>query len=182
MYASPTAGTRPLQTTFTGVVNSAGVCDAGQYSINFGDGQSATINLSGCTPNSYSITHRYDSSGNFIARLYRNSTEVRSVGVTVAGSGGGSGSSGGYFAVSPGFGGDVYTVEAEFELESSCTRYDLDWGDGSTHSSQSQGNCGGSNVTKKITHTYGDSGTYTLLLKRGSNLSAEDSVGVSIEY
>ncbi|MBI5456819.1 peptidoglycan-binding protein [Candidatus Kaiserbacteria bacterium] len=183
MYASPTSGARPLQATFTGVVNAAGVCDSGQYSINFGDGQTATINLSGCTPNSYSITHRYDSSGNFIARLYRGGTEVRSVGITVAGSGGSGGdTSGGYFAVSPGFGGDVYTVEAEFELEKSCARYDLDWGDGASHSSQSEGNCNGSNVTKKITHTYDESGTYTLVLKRGSNLSAEDSVGVSIEY
>lgn len=183
--ATPTTGSAPLTVKFTGLLNSAGVCNSGPYAINFGDGQSATINVSGCTPNTYEVSHIYSSAGTFAARLHRAGVEVGSAAI-VAGSGGGGGGgqeiSGGYFAVSPGVGGDVFTVEAEFELESSCARYDLDWGDGSSHSVQSQGSCSANGATKQLTHTYEDSGTYTLTLKRGTDLSAEDTVGVSIVY
>lgn len=181
--ASPASGGAPLSVTFTGLVNSGSVCNAGPYSINFGDGQTATIQVSGCTPNTYSVTHVYTEAGAYAARMYRGGTEIGSASIAAGSGGGGEGAgSGGYFAVSPGVGGDVFTVEAEFELESSCARYDLDWGDGSSNATQSQGSCNVSGATKRLMHRYNDSGTYTLTLKRGTNLSSEDTAGVSIAY
>ncbi|TSC86158.1 MAG: muramoyl-pentapeptide carboxypeptidase [Parcubacteria group bacterium Gr01-1014_8] len=179
LSASPTSGDAPLSVMFSGLVNSAGACNPGVYSVDFGDGQSTNININNCSSNSFSINHVYNSSSNYLARLKLGSSELRNVSIAV---GGGTGQGGGYFSVSPSGSGDEFSVRADFELSSSCTRYDLDWGDGSTHASQSQGSCSSGSVTKQLSHTYTDAGNYTITLKRGSNLSSTDTVGVSIVY
>lgn len=179
LSGSPLSGAAPLAVNFMGLVNSANACSGEPYSINFGDGQTTPIQVNGCTANSFAVTHTY-TGGNFIARLLRGSTEIRSVSIST---GTAVPESGGFLAVTPGYGGDVYSVEAEFDLDSTCTRYDIDWGDGSAHSSQSQGSCGSGNVvTKRLSHTYEETGSYTITLKRGANLSTIDTVGVSIVY
>lgn len=183
LSASPTSGATPLTVAFNGLINTAQNC-GGSYSIDFGDNQSTPLSINGCAATSFSFNHVYNYGGNFIARLYRGSTEIRSISISAGGSGGGGGSSagGGYFSVSPSGSGESYSVEADFELSSSCTRYDLDWGDGTAHSIQSQGNCSGGAITKQLNHTYTNAGNYTITLKRGANLSTTDTVGVTIVY
>jgi PKD repeat protein len=179
--ANPKAGASPLTVTFTGTVNATATCNPGTYNIDFGDGQSANLPLSGCTASNYVITHVYGNAGNYNARLSRNGSEIGSAAIAAGGSTPVPG--GGAFSVSPGYGGDAFAVLASFALGSSCTAYDLDWGDGSAHATQSQGSCAAGGVTKEVSHTYSANGNYTAVLKRGSGSGqTTDTVGISVVY
>jgi len=75
------------------------------------------------------------------------------------------------FAVSPVAGYAPLTASGTFEFKgSSCTSYQLDWGDGSTpvtHQAQSTTNCTNDTVRKQATHSYTTPGTYVVTLRVG---------------
>ncbi len=176
---SPTSGPSPLTTTFSGIVNASNTCNAGPYSINFGDGQSAAISVANCNATNYVVPHTYSTSGTFTARLYRGNPAVNAGSVSVSVSGSVS-TTGGAFSVSGGVSGNPLAVRALFDIYSSCSRYDLDWGDGSAHASQSEGSCSSGTVSKDLSHTYSGAGSYTITLKRGSSLDYTDTASVTI--
>lgn len=176
---SPTSGSSPLTVSFNGLVNANAGCNSGPYSINFGDNQSATISVAGCSATNFVVPHTYSTSGSFTARLYRGSPAVNigSVSVNVGGS---VSNSGGVFSVSGGIGGNPLATRATFDLSSSCARYDLDWGDGTSHAMQSEGSCTSGTTGKELSHTYSSPGAYTVTLKRGSSLNSVDTAAVTI--
>jgi hypothetical protein len=179
IVASPTSGAAPLTTTFSGIVNSGAQCNSGPYSLNFGDGQTVAVTVAGCSATSYSVPHTYQTAGSYTARLYRGNPAVivGSVGIT---SGSGGSTSGGPFSVSGGIDGNPLRVRALFDITAPCARYDVDWGDGSSHATQPEGSCGSGTVTKDLTHTYSGGGTFTITLKRGSSLTSTDTAGITI--
>lgn len=76
------------------------------------------------------------------------------------------------FAVSPVAGVAPLLSSATFEFRgSSCTSYQLDWGDGSPPLSQqapsTQGACSQDTVRKQATHTYVNAGSYVVTLRVG---------------
>jgi len=75
------------------------------------------------------------------------------------------------FAVSPVAGAAPLRASATFEYKgSSCTSYQLDWGDGSAPVSQqavSSSNCSNDSVRKQATHTYTTAGAYVVTLRVG---------------
>lgn len=186
LLATPVSGNAPLTVTFRGTINANGACNANNtYLIDFGDGQTAPLTPSGCVPSLFTATHIYGSSGTFSAKLVRNAGNAVVANLTVTVGGGNAGGGGGtnygsFFSVSPGSSGDVYSVVAEFEIPSSCTAYQLNWGDGSALVTQSQGTCSNGIVSKDFQHTYANAGTYTVTLKRGSNLSEVHTAGITI--
>jgi peptidoglycan hydrolase-like protein with peptidoglycan-binding domain len=184
--ATPVSGNAPLNVGFSGKANASGSCSPSTYSVQFGDNTSANIPVSNCSVSTYAITHGYNSSGNYTARMFRGSTEVGAVSIAVGGgtgTGTGSTQGGGSFTADLGYGGDVFSVLATFSLTSSCTAYDIDWGDGSPHATQGTGSCATGVTTKEISHTYAGNGTYTITLKRGTGSGqTTDTVGVSVVY
>lgn len=174
---SSTSGTAPVTITFTGIINAAGQCNAGPYAIDFGDGGTAALPLSGCTASSYTVTHQYSAGGNVIARLTRGSAEVSAKPIAISGS---SSSYGAYFAVTPAVGTDSVDVTAQFDIQTSCAAFDLDWGDGSAHQIQSQGTCGGGVTSKQFSHDYASAGTYMLTLRRGPAYADIDTASITI--
>lgn len=179
LNASPTSGATPLTVTFSGTVNSSGQCNAGPYRIDFGDGQSASIALSGCTASTFQVPHTYSSSGSFTARLYRGSPAVSAASVVIN-AGSGSSTTGGSFSVEGGVNNNPFTVRARFEIASSCSRFELNWGDGSTPVTQAEGSCSSGVVSREFTRTYQSGGSYTITLKRGSSLNFIDTAAVTI--
>lgn len=176
---SPTSGSAPLTVSFNGLVNASAQCNAGPYSINFGDGQTASISVATCSATNFQVPHTYSSSGTYAARLYRGNPAVNvgSVSVNVGGS---VSTSGGSFSVSGGINGNPLQARAIFDLSSSCARYDLDWGDGSSHITQAEGSCSGGSVGKEVTHTYSSASAYTITLKRGASLGSMDTAAITI--
>ncbi|HWO07621.1 MAG TPA: peptidoglycan-binding protein [Candidatus Paceibacterota bacterium] len=178
---SPTTGNAPLNVSFTGKANASGSCSPSSYSIQFGDGTSSNIPVSNCSISTYAVTHGYTQSGTYVARFMRGSSQVTSTTIKVEG--GPSTQGGGTFTVSPGYGGDAFSVLATFELSTTCTAYDIDWGDGTPHSIQNAGTCSAGKVTKEVSHTYAGNGTYTITLKRGTGSGqTTDTVGVTVVY
>jgi hypothetical protein len=84
--------------------------------------------------------------------------------------------------ITPNVGNNPLAVTLSFDLPSSCTGYDIDWGDGYTHTTQGDGgtSCGQNSVIINAPHTYSGSGAYTIIEKRGANLSRVDTVGITI--
>ncbi len=179
LNASPTTGAVPLVVTFSGTVNASGQCNAGPYRIDFGDGQSASIALSGCTASAFQVPHTYSTSGTYVARLYRGSPAVNVASVTV-GVGNGASTTGGAFAVEGGVNSNPFTVRARFDIASSCSRYELNWGDGSSPVTQAEGSCSSGVVSREFTRTYQNAGSYTITLKRGASLNFIDTAAVTI--
>lgn len=176
--ATPTSGAAPLTATFSGTRNAMGICNAGSYTLQFGDGQSTSFPDGGCAPVQFSVMHTYTNNGNFVARLYRDlaQNDANSVSIAV----GASGTGGGPFTVTAGANGDPFSAAAQFDIASSCARYDLDWGDGTSHAVQAEGSCGAGTISKTVNHTYQTAGSYTITLKRGSALGVTDTVSLVI--
>ncbi len=179
--ANATTGAAPFTITFSGIVNPRGECNAGPYRIFFGDGETVTLPITGCTASSYNVTHTYANPGNISAQLTRGnpSVIVGSISISITGTGG-SGSSVTYFAVSPSLDGDGTVVKAQFEIGSPCAAFDLDWGDGSSHITQAQGSCAGTTTSKEYTHDYANAGSYNIVLKRGAGLTTTDTASITI--
>lgn len=187
LSGTPVSGTAPLTVTLRGTINATGACSINTYVLDFGDGQTAPLAPSGCAPSLFTATHIYSSAGTFNAKLIRDAGNVTMANITITVSGGSTNTNSGdstnygsFFSVAPGSGGDVYAVVADFEIPSSCTAYQLNWGDGSSLVTQSQGTCSTETVSKQFQHTYPSAGTYTVTLKRGSNLSETHTAGITI--
>lgn len=179
LRASPLTGAPPLTVNFSGTVNAAGQCNAGPYSINFGDGKTASLALSGCSASTFQVPHTYTSGGAYTARLYRGEPAVSIASVVIEAEGSAS-TNGGLFSVETNIGGNLFAVRARFDIASSCSRYDLDWGDGSSHVVQAEGSCSSGTVSREFTHTYQNAGSYTVTLKRGASLNSTDTAAVTI--
>lgn len=174
--ATPTSGNAPLNVTFNGTLNAIGACNAGPFRLRFGDGTSVDITDAGCRPTTFNVTHAYTTTGSFVAKLGKgvNLDTVSSLAISVGGT------SGGNFSVTPGTDGSPLKVTAQFDLSKECARYDLDWGDGTTHAAQGEGSCSGSTASKSVVHTYANPGTYTITLARGSSLEQTATVALTI--
>ena len=82
----PNAGPVPLSVIFTGLINQQQLCNGGQYTISFGDGNTAglTFDSSTCSARTFSIAHEYRIAGKYSAELHFGSSTGPLVGsVTV---------------------------------------------------------------------------------------------------
>ena len=182
---TPTSGAAPLTVKVEAVVNSAKSCSAQTYEINFGDSSQsvyANVPANSCAEQAQTFTHTYANGGSYGVYI-KSGVHQNMVVVNVSGStsNAGSGEVDGAFSVTAAANGDPLQLTAQFHLASSCARYQLDWGDGSGYSSQSEGSCSSGATTKSLSHKYDAKGTYTLTLKRGSSLKTVDTISVSID-
>ena len=160
LSANPSSGTAPLSVTFSGT----------GASIDYGDGSTGPTVSAGSTIGT--ISHTYTQAGTFTARSGGSSLTitVNAAPYTF-----------GPLAVTPNVASNPLTATASFDLQTSCTGYDLSWGDSTAHLSQSNStSCASGVVTKTFTHTYSAGGSYTIYLRRGSDLSQGDSVSLVI--
>ena len=160
LSANPSSGTAPLSVTFSGT----------GASIDYGDGSTGPTVSAGSTIGT--ISHTYTQAGTFTARSGGSSLTitVNAAPYTF-----------GPLAVTPNVASNPLTATASFDLQTSCTGYDLSWGDSTAHLSQSNStSCASGVVTKTYTHTYSVGGSYTIYLRRGSDLSQGDSVSLVI--
>lgn len=87
----------------------------------------------------------------------------------------------GPLAVTPNISGNPLGVGASFNIPTSCTGYTLSWGDGTTSAVQAHGtSCAQTPVTRAFTHEYASTGSYTITLKRGADLSRVDTASIVI--
>ncbi len=145
------------------------------YRIDFGDGviehEPSPLKTTGCD-NAISVihlTHVFTQSGNYTVRLQsgrgalselQTSTESLTVNV---------GESTNILRISPEVGEAPLNTTVRFAIEGSCTSYDLDFGDGSSHktfAATNFNNCSGA-TTKAFQHSYIEGGNYNLILKSG---------------
>ena len=160
LSANPSSGTAPFSVTFSGTGTS----------IDYGDGSVGPTVSAGSTIGT--VSHTYTQAGTFTARSGGSSLRIT---VTAAPY------TFGPLAVTPNVGGNPLAVTASFDLQTSCTGYDLSWGDTTAHLSQSNStSCASGVVTKTFTHTYSAGGSYTIYLRRGADLSRGDSVSLVI--
>lgn len=175
-----TSGNVPFTAGFVVNINGAGLCEAGTYTVDFGDGSARselTHPANGCASRTFNITHNYTTAGTYTVRLYKGTsasvtsgtaTQVNTLTVTAKATA----ASSGPFTVTPGSGDNQHTVTASFTLPSgeTCNSYELDWGDGSSKvtNTSSSNSCSAGVVTKTFTHTYNQyaSATYTITLRR----------------
>lgn len=181
---TPTSGAAPLAVQVQAILNTAKSCNQQQYEVYFGDAaQPVTITVPAnfCNEMTQTLSHTYSKAGNY-GIVLRSGVHQNTINVTVTGgsSGGGGGGANGPFSVTVAVDNEPLKVAAQFDIASSCARYDLDWGDGSSHATQSEGSCSGGGVTKTLNHTYSNAGSYTLTLKRGPSLDTTDTIAVNI--
>ena len=186
--ATPVSGSAPLSVTFSGVVtsNDQGWCQGGcTDALIFGDGAGTSISLP-ANPNSkqnYNVTHSYSAPGTYTATLYQGQVAAGRPPVGTATIQVTTQPSYGPFNLTPGVGGDPQKITVSFAVNSSCAGYDVDWGDGSVHQTQTDGGatCGAVATTKSFTHQYGATGSFTITLKRGPSLGSTDTASVVIQ-
>ncbi len=188
--ATPTNGDAPLTVTFSGTVTGTnlGWCASGCSSaLEFGDGATGSVQLPIATNGvaNYSLQHTYSTGGTYTAKLHQGSvSSSRLVGnpITISVTTNAATYSYSPLAVTPIVNGNPLAVTARFDLFSSCTGYDLSWGDGTAHVLQNDGGtaCAATPVTKTFSHVYANAGSYTISLKRGPTLSRNDSVSLVI--
>lgn len=183
---SPTSGAAPLAVRIDAIVNTGKSCASQAYEVNFGDGSSsvnANVPANSCTESTQSFTHTYTRAGSYNITL-RSGVHQNGVTITVTGSSSGGNTSGtnsgGAFSVTAAANSDPLQVTAQFDIASSCSRYQLDWGDSSSRSTQSEGTCSSGTITKSVSHKYESAGSYTLTLRRGSSLDVVDTVSLNI--
>jgi len=184
--AFTTSGNAPLTVNFY-VSCASGVA----YNVVFGDGTDlggSGVTGTKCGPGGLdSITHTYTAAGTFTAQLVIFSqqqngtitpTNSGSVQITVT-------SVSANYSYNPpqlSPGATTLAFSAQFDLPTSCTGFDLSWGDGTADSIQTDGgtSCAQTAVVVSRAHTYAQAGTYTLTLRRGANLSRTDTVAVTV--
>lgn len=189
---SPLKGPAPLTVTFSGVVNSpaAGECTSNcANTLLFGDGTAQTVPLpmTGASQ-TYSLSHTYGAIGTYAVTFYRGMVSAgRIIGnttVVVGGTGSGTTAAVAYgpFTVTPNVAGNPLSVSAAFALPSSCTGYQLSWGDGTSDIVQTDGGsgCAQSSVTQTFTHQYAQAGSYVITLRRGPTLATTDTATLTI--
>ena len=190
---SATSGAAPLTVTFAGVVtsNDRGFCLGGCASVlDFGDGTSANINLPAATGGwlNYSTEHTYTQSGGYRATLYQGGAGPSQPTVGTATIVVGPAAPPPPYTYSPptpaSSGSDPLAFSLQFDLPTSCTGYQVSWGDGSANTVQNDGgnSCANTPVVKTVSHTYTSGGDYTITVKRGATLTRSDNVAVGIVY
>ncbi len=182
---TPVSGAAPLNVQVQATVNTTASCSAGTYTVDWGDGTASTqvpVPANVCQPVVQNLVHTYNNQGTYTITL-RTGAHSTSATVVVTGPVA-SPSTGqtyvGNFSLVPGTSGEL-SVQATFDIQTTCTAFDLDWGDGTSRASQSQGSCSGTGAqTKQFTHQYSSTGTYTITLKRGTSLQQVDSATVVV--
>lgn len=208
---TPISGAAPLSVNITATVNTTNSCALTVYTLDFGDGmapQQITSGGGSCGQSSHTFTHVYTYGGTYQVKL---SAGAHATTATVLVSGQPAPSAlvcpPGYQATLVGgtnvcvqtsapasapysYGPPVVsaapaeplTFTIQFDLPSSCTGYDVAWGDGTAHNTQSDGgsSCAQGASVKSINHTYPSASSYTITLKRGATLGRQDDVGITI--
>ncbi|MDB5238211.1 MAG: hypothetical protein JWM46_481 [Candidatus Kaiserbacteria bacterium] len=87
----------------------------------------------------------------------------------------------GPLTVTPNVSGNPLSTSASFDIPTSCTGYDLSWGDGTSDIIQANStSCAAGAVSRSFTHQYAGNGSYTIYARRGADLSQGDSVSLVI--
>ena len=196
IQVSPIGGNAPLTVNVQATVNTTNSCVGTIYTLDWGDNTAPVqipVSAGNCQQVSQPYTHIYQYGGNYLVTLsaggHRTTAAVAVYGTsqttntnTNTNTNNTQTSSYGPLGVTPGVGGNPLQIGISFQLPSSCTGFDLSWGDGSASQSQADGgsSCAQGSVTKQFNHTYSNSGSYTITLKRGPGLSATDSASVII--
>lgn len=190
MSAFSSSGNAPFTVTFY-VSCASGV----KYNLIFGDGTDlggSAVSGTTCKNGALdSITHTYTAVGSYTAQLVIFSLQsngtiapnnIANVGVTVT-------SVASNYAYNPpqlSTGSAQYSFNIQFDLPTSCTGYDLSWGDGSAHVIQNDRgtSCAQTSTTVTQSHTYAtptsSTSQYTITLKRGASLAQSDTIGVTV--
>lgn len=184
---TPVSGVAPLTTQVQATVNTTASCAAATYTVNWGDNTGETqvpVPANVCQPIVQNLSHTYTAPGTYTITLRAGAHSTSATVVVTAPTTTTQPSTGqayvGNFSLTPGTSGEL-SVQATFDIQTACTAFDLDWGDGSSHASQSQGSCSGTGAqTKQFTHQYSSTGTYTITLKRGTTLQQVDSATVVV--
>jgi len=188
---SPQSGPVPLTATFVVQINTHASCDAGTYTLDFGDDKHSEFTYAAgvCDSQEVIVSHTYDTIGNYTAKLYPvsassigSSSAVDTIPLVVQAI------NHGVFTVTPNIDSEPRKVKVEFGINgSACTSYLLSWGDGTadiTHDAGSATTCTADSVTKEFTHTYSNNGTFTIRLRRDrgslSDLTIADELVASI--
>lgn len=175
---SPVAGAVPLQVSATFEFRGSS-CTS--YQLDWGDGSVPVTQQAPTSSNCSNDTvrkqntHTYTTAGAYVVTLRVGKGSVYTLpivgraNVIVQGSVG-SGSRASLF-LSQTQGGTPLTVQATLQSEtpSSCTSYELDWGDGTAPIRQEAGNfvCTGNAFSQTFTHTYQNQGSYMLRARAG---------------
>ena len=173
--ANITSGSVPFDVTFTTRVNSNNSCTGGEYTLDFGDGQRASVPYPiSCASQTSTVTHRYATVGTYNARLYSVPSANVSAATPVASTvitAGTSSSVDPQLTITPAYQGVFSRVRATFTLANACTAFTLNWGDNSTPASRAQGSgCSGTTDQQTLTHDYpssASSANYTISLTYG---------------
>lgn len=184
---TPVSGAAPLNVQVQATVNTTASCAAATYTVEWGDGTASTqvpVPASVCQPIVQNLVHTYNNQGTYTITLRAGAHSTSATVVVTAPVTTTTPSTGqsyvGNFSLVPGTSGEL-SVQATFDIQTTCTAFDLDWGDGTSHASQSQGSCSGTGAqTKQFTHQYSSTGTYTITLKRGTSLQQVDSATVVV--
>lgn len=189
----PMAGPAPLSVVVEATVNTARSCVGATYEILFGDVSAPSLIVvpqNGCTELRQSFNHVYTSPGTYSVIL-RSGTHQVSGTVTVSAAAvnapaspanppAESSTGGGAFSVTAGVGGNPLALTAQFDLSRTCGKYELNWGDGTASEMQAEGSCAAGVVSKQLSHTYAQGGSYTLTLQRGTASPTNDQIGITI--
>lgn len=116
--------------------------------------------------------------GNYLVTITAITTNSATFSVAPYNAAGGGSSTG--LTITPGYNGNLSAIAVKFGLASQCTRYELSWGDSTTPATQAQGSCSAGDVQITLSHTYTASGSYTITLKRGSELKQVDTGTVTV--
>lgn len=184
--AFTTSGTVPFATTFY-VSCAAGTA----YNVVFGDGTdlgSSAVSATKCgTGGLDAISHTYTKSGSYTVQLVIFSQQsdgtvkpTNAASVSVSATSVADNYTYNPPQLSPGSSALAFSVQ--FDLPTGCTGYDLAWGDGTADAIQTDGgsSCAQSTAVKTVSHTYGQSGSYTITLRRGATLSRNDTIAVTV--
>lgn len=186
MSAFTTSGNAPFQTTFY-VSCASGTA----YNVVFGDGTDlGGTGVSGTKCGSGgldAVSHTYTAAGSYQAELIifvQQTTgtivpvDVQNITISVS-------SVAANYTYNPPTlspSGTALSFSLSFDLPTACTGYDVNWGDGTADSSQSDGgtSCAQTTTTKSVTHTYATTGSYTIVLRRGANLGTTNNIAVTV--
>jgi PKD repeat protein len=143
------------------------------YALDWGDGsplQRVEANRTRCKDQSSAVlTHTYSYNGTITIRL-TDGDGVQKATATLTIANAGTVSTYGITSVTLNVGGNARTVSAQL-IVPSCPTFSLDWGDSTTPTVQSAATgCTGSGIqTPLFTHTYGQNGSYVIVLKNASS-------------
>ncbi|MFA7309334.1 MAG: peptidoglycan-binding protein [Candidatus Paceibacterota bacterium] len=195
LSATPLSGPAPLSVNFRVANPNAG----GSYRLDFGDRNFGPVYPApvcvSCNPVSTG-SHTYATTGTYAAKLLFQPPYICSAGaicsqampaeqiastVSITVQANTVAFTYGPLAVTPNVSGNPLSASVSFDLPTSCTGYDLSWGDGSANVTQADStSCAQSRSIKTFSHQYAGSGSYTVSLRRGPTLAQQDSLSLVI--